>query len=152
MSPFKRGHLHFTMPVLRIRPRPRVERLMAPFAGAYERELLNVQDRPASEDAFPRDAVNLLRETSRDVNVCERDHRLVFIAIDPNAGGMSQQAAMAVLRMPVRDGTPSIVVRSPFFIRADPQSSGATARASSSQSPGSVAAGARRTGRPGYPR
>jgi len=98
---------HFTR---RVHQR-RLQALMAPFEGSFERELLNQNDRPSSMPCFDAAAVKLLAERKRDVDVNDRDHRAVYVVIDPHAGGFSQQVCLSVLSMNVGLQPNALVVR-----------------------------------------
>jgi hypothetical protein len=91
----------------------RLQALMAPFEGAFERELLNIQDRPLISAAFEPALLKPLDNVARDVSLFQRDHPLIVMALDPNGGGMSQACLVTATQVPsANGGVPQLVVRS----------------------------------------
>lgn len=69
--------------------------LMSVFAGAHEREILNVPDAPTRSPAFNQDAIEWVR-TNRDAIYTRDDYvPRIFYTIDPNGGSFSSDMVIS---------------------------------------------------------
>lgn len=80
----------------------RVKTLLNPFAGVYEKELQNQEDRPPTEPVWPTRAITHMVDPANDMEpVGHIPH--AYTCIDPHGGGASQGAIVTVVRVNVRD-------------------------------------------------
>jgi hypothetical protein len=71
----------------------RQKALMSIFSGSYEREMLNVPDKPTREPAFDLATVEAIRGPERTYALDQYVPRF-FVVIDPNAGSFSSDMAL----------------------------------------------------------
>lgn len=88
--------------------------LMSPFEGAYEREMMNQQDRPLITPAFHASWIAPLRDRAQDFhNHTGADVRHVFVTVDPSGHGHSRQTVVSSHQASFNHGQTGLVVHPP---------------------------------------
>jgi hypothetical protein len=91
----------------------RQKALMSIFAGSYEREMLNVPDKPTRKPAFDHATIEALRGQDRTYAHNQYIPRF-FVVIDPNAGSFSSDMVLTSCCYLQLGGLVYLVVRSSF--------------------------------------
>jgi hypothetical protein len=91
----------------------RVEALLSPFVGVFERELRNKQDKPNRSDVWGAAKIAHFADPKYNYHSVG-SHNYVYVGIDPTGGGESQGAIVSAIQL-LHKGRECLAVQFPFY-------------------------------------